>query len=88
MDPQDASLAYLAYYSGGLIAVQIQCGGVPYDQDNPPADLSTCELVEVGRYRDPEGNDIWGVETFVGEDGFTYILASDRDSGLWIFRDP
>jgi hypothetical protein len=88
VDPQDASLAYLAYYSGGLIAVQIQCGGQPYDQDNPPADLSTCELVEVGGYRDPMGNDFWGVETFVGDDGFTYILASDRDSGLWIFRDP
>jgi hypothetical protein len=88
VDPQDASLAYLSYYSGGLIAIQIQCGGVPYDPENPPADKSTCELVEVGGYRDPEGNDFWGVETFVGEDGFTYILASDRDSGLWIFRDP
>ena len=22
------------------------------------------------------------------EDGLTYILGSDRDSGLWIFRDP
>jgi hypothetical protein len=80
VDPQDPSLAYLAYYSGGLIAVQIQCTN--------PSDNSTCELVEVGGYRDPEGNDFWGVETFVGEDGFTYILASDRDSGLWIFRDP
>ena len=37
---------------------------------------------------DPKGNDFWGVETFVGDDGLTYILASDRDSGLWIFRDP
>lgn len=44
--------------------------------------------VEVGRYLDPEGNNFWGVETFVGDDGFTYILASDRDGGLWIFRDP
>ena len=79
-DPQDASLAYLSYYSGGLIALQIQCTN--------PSDNSTCELVEVGGYRDPMGNDFWGVETFVGEDGFTYILASDRDSGLWIFRDP
>ncbi|HET9545156.1 MAG TPA: hypothetical protein VFO88_06230 [Gaiellaceae bacterium] len=79
-DPQDASLAYLSYYSGGLIALQIQCTN--------PNDNSTCELVEVGGYRDPMGNDFWGVETFVGEDGFTYILASDRDSGLWIFRDP
>jgi hypothetical protein len=80
VDPQDASLAYLSYYSGGLRAIQIQC--------SDPDDNSTCELVEVGGYLDPDGNDFWGVETFVGEDGFTYILGSDRDSGLWIFRDP
>jgi hypothetical protein len=49
---------------------------------------ATCELVEVGGYLDPLGNDFWGVQTFVGEDGFTYILGSDGDSGLWIFRDP
>jgi hypothetical protein len=94
VDPQDASLAYLSYYSGGLIAVQIQCGGVPYDTDNPPADTSTCELVEVGSYLDPLGNNFWGVETFVDENpdsayfGRTIILASDRDSGLWVFADP
>ena len=80
VDPQDPSLAYLSYYSGGLRAIQIQC--------SDPEDNSTCELVEVGGYLDPEGNDFWGVQTFVGDDGFTYILASDRDSGLWIFRDP
>jgi hypothetical protein len=80
VDPQDPSLAYLSYYSGGLRAIQIQCSN--------PDDNSTCELVEVGGYLDPEGNDFWGVQTFVGEDGFTYILGSDRDSGLWIFRDP
>jgi hypothetical protein len=80
VDPQDPTLAYLSYYAGGLRAIQIQCA----DQ----ADTSTCELVEVGGYLDPEGNNFWGVETFVGDDGFTYILASDRDSGLWIFRDP
>jgi hypothetical protein len=95
VDPQDASLAYLSYYSGGLIAVQIQCpAGTPYDPDNPPADTSTCELVEVGSYLDPLGNNFWGVETFVDENpdspyfGRTVILASDRDSGLWIFVDP
>jgi hypothetical protein len=80
VDPQDASLAYLSYYGGGLRAIQIQCAN--------PADTSTCELVEVGGYLDPEGNDFWGVETFVGDDGMTYILASDMDSGLWLFRDP
>ena len=80
VDPQDPSLAYLSYYAAGLRAIQIQCTNA--------ADTSTCELVEVGGYLDPEGNDFWGVETFVGEDGMTYILASDMDSGLWIFRDP
>ena len=89
VDPQDPSLAYLAYYAGGLRVIQIQCpAGTPYDPENPPADMSTCELVEVGGYLDPAGNDFWGVETFVGDDGQTYILGSDRDSGLWIFRDP
>jgi hypothetical protein len=80
VDPQDPSLAYLSYYSGGLRAIQIQCAD--------PSDNSTCELVEVGGYLDPAGNDFWGVETFIGEDGRTYILGSDRDSGLWIFVDP
>ncbi len=79
-DPQDPSLAYLSYYAGGLRAVQIQC--------TDASDTSTCELVEVGGYLDPEGNNFWGVETYIGDDGMTYILASDRDSGLWIFRDP
>ncbi len=79
VDPRNASLAYLSYYAGGLRAIQIQCSN--------PADKSTCDLVEVGGYLDPKGNNFWGVETLV-RDGVTYILASDRDSGLWIFRDP
>lgn len=44
------------------------------------------ELVETGGYLDPEGNNFWGVEVFV-RDGCTYIAGSDRDSGLWLFRD-
>jgi hypothetical protein len=68
-DPDEADRAYLSYYSGGLRALQI------VDE----------ELVETGGYLDPNGNDFWGVETFV-RNGRTIILASDRDSGLWIFR--
>jgi hypothetical protein len=79
VDPQDPSLAYLSYYAGGFRALQIQCAS--------PTDTSTCALVEVGGYLDPAGNDFWGVETFV-RDGTTYILASDRDYGLFIFQDP
>ncbi len=86
VDPLDPTLAYLAYYAGGLRAIQIQCA-VPYDDVDTVAEAQTCELVEVGGYLDPEGNNFWGVETFV-RDNQTYILASDMDSGLWIFRDP
>ena len=43
------------------------------------------KLVETGGYLDHHGNDFWGVETFV-RNGQTIVLGSDRDSGLWIFR--
>ena len=76
-DPQDASRAYLSYYAGGLRVLEIQCAN--------PADESTCDLVEVGSYIDEGGNNFWGVEAFV-RNGETYILGSDRDSGLWIFK--
>ena len=76
-DPLSAKRAYLSYYSGGMRAIEIQC-------TNPKKE-ETCELVEVGSYLDEHGNDFWGVEAFV-RDGKTYVLGSDRDSGLWIFR--
>ena len=72
-DPQAANRAYLSYYAGGLRSLEIRCTG------------PKCELVEVGGYLDPNGNNFWGVEAFV-RDGQTYILGSDRDSGLWVFR--
>lgn len=68
--PTNSSRAYLSYYSGGLRALEIQ----------------GTELVEVGGYLDPNGNNFWGVEVFV-RNGCTYIAGSDRDSGLWLFRD-
>jgi len=79
-DPTDPDLAYLSYYAGGLRAVRIVNG----------------QLVEVGGYIDPVGgvtaeggNNFWGVEVWTHpETGEEYILASDRDSGLWIFQDP
>jgi hypothetical protein len=79
-DPTDPDLAYLSYYAGGLRAIRIVNG----------------ELVEVGGYIDPVGgvtpaggNNFWGVEVWTHpETGQEYILASDRDSGLWIFQDP
>lgn len=86
--PEDESLAYLSYYGGGLRNVQIQCDGQPYDSTNPPTDVTSCVLVEVGGYLDELGNNVWGAEVLVGDDGMTYVLAGDRDGGLWIFRHP
>jgi hypothetical protein len=43
-------------------------------------------LTEVGRFIDQGGNDFWGVQIHKTADGERLILASDRDSGLYIFR--
>jgi hypothetical protein len=69
-DPDNAALAYYAYYSGGFRVTKTSGAG----------------LTEVGRYIDAKGNNFWGVEVHKHPNGQKYILASDRDSGLWIFQ--
>lgn len=74
VDPRRSDLAYLSYYSGGLRVIR-------YGKDG---------IEEVGHYIDGNGNNFWGVEVHRLRggrwSGETLILASDRDSGLWIFR--
>jgi hypothetical protein len=70
----DARRAFLSYYAGGIRAIQIVCS-------NP----NSCQLVETGGYLDPNGNQFWGIETFV-RNGVTYAAGSDMDSGLWIVK--
>jgi hypothetical protein len=75
VDPRRRGLAYLSYYSGGLRVIRYGAQGIE----------------EVGHYIHENGNNFWGVEVHrlrgAGEwSGKTLILASDRDSGLWIFR--
>ena len=74
VDPRRRGLAYLSYYAGGLRVIR-------YGEDG---------LEEVGRYVNENGNDLWGVEVHRLRQGAfanqTLVLASDRDSGLWIFR--
>ena len=84
--PDRVGTAYLSYYSGGLRAIQIVSDTAICAAQG---DTTTPCLVEVGGFIDPGGNNFWGVETFVDDQtGDTIILASDRDSGLWMFRDP
>ena len=42
-------------------------------------------LREVGAFIDEGGNNFWGVD-ILKKRGKTYVLASDRDFGLYIFR--
>jgi PA domain/LVIVD repeat len=42
-------------------------------------------LTEVGAFIDEGGNNFWGVEVYERH-GRNYVLASDRDFGLYIFR--
>jgi hypothetical protein len=64
------NLAYLSWYDAGFRVVSYGAGG----------------LTEVGRFIDQGGNDFWGVQIHKTADGERLVLASDRDSGLYVFR--
>lgn len=67
------NLAYLSWYDAGMRVVRFGPTGIE----------------EVGHYIAEGGNDFWGVEAhrLPGDPTeTTYILGSDRDSGLWIFE--
>lgn len=69
-DP-DEDLAYFSYYAGGFRVARFGSEGI----------------AEVGAYIDADGSNFWGVEVWEHpETGVEYVLASDRDSGLWIFQ--
>ena len=64
------SLAYISYYNAGFRVVKYGKTGIQ----------------EVGAFIDEGGNNFWGVEIWNDENGEQYVLASDRDYGLYIFR--
>ncbi len=69
----DRNLAYFSYYAGGFRVISFGPGGIQ----------------EVGHFIASGGNDFWGVQVHrvpADPTETTYVLASDRDSGLWIFR--
>lgn len=66
--------AYISWYADGIVVVDFS------DPANPR---------QVARFVDAErGSDFWGVFLYEHPDGNTYILGSDRSTGLWIFQDP
>ena len=67
------NLGYLSWYDAGMRVVRFGDSGIE----------------EVGHYIAEGGNDFWGVEAHrlpADPTETTYILSSDRDSGLWIFK--
>jgi hypothetical protein len=66
----DEKLAYFSYYAGGFRVAS-------YNHDR---------LEEVGAFIDEGGNNFWGVEIWHDENGEKFVLASDRDFGLYIFQ--
>ncbi|CRK55139.1 hypothetical protein [Alloactinosynnema sp. L-07] len=70
MDPDNSEIAYISYYAAGFRVVKYGKTGIQ----------------EVGAFIDQGGNNFWGVEVWKDETGQKYILGSDRDFGLYIFR--
>ncbi|MGQ0841928.1 MAG: PA domain-containing protein [Actinokineospora sp.] len=70
MDPDNSNIAYLSYYAAGFRVVQYGKNGIE----------------EVGAFIDQGGNNFWGVEVWKDETGEKYVLASDRDHGLYVFH--
>ena len=66
----ETGLAYLSYYAAGFRVVTYGKNGIQ----------------EVGAFIDEGGNNFWGVEVWHDEHGTEYVLASDRDYGLYIFQ--
>ena len=74
MSERDNTLAYFSYYAAGFRVARI--------------DPLSGTLTEVGHFIDAGGdggNNFWGVQVWQHE-GQEYVLASDRDFGLYIFQ--
>lgn len=81
--------AYWSWYFEGMRVVDfITCA--------PGGGFESCTPEEVAHFVDTgeepfslnDHSNFWGVYVHDHPDGNTYILGSDRDSGLWIFADP
>lgn len=81
-DP-DADLVYVSYYSGGF-RVLTYAGG---DLRQAGVFIAGPGMnTTSGKAVNQHGNNFWGVEVHKHPNGQKYILASDRDSGVWIFQ--
>ena len=73
MSEKRNDLAYFSYYAGGFRVTKIVGRG------------NNARLDEVGHFIDQGGNNFWGVQVWQ-RNGKEYVLASDRDYGVYIFE--
>ncbi|HEX2179686.1 MAG TPA: PA domain-containing protein [Actinomycetota bacterium] len=83
-DP-DEDLTYVAYYAGGL-RILSHAGGQITEVGKFIAGpgMTTTSGKQVTQH----GNNFWGIEVHKHPNGQKYVLASDRDSGVWIIQVP
>lgn len=91
-DPSAKNVAFISWYSLGMRAVEVNTGHAvrppldDWDAATPGKnDYYGENVTEVGRFIDEHGSNFWGVHV-TEVDGQQYVLGSDRDSGLWVFR--
>ncbi len=74
---------FVSWYSLGMRALEYRPG---HFHDNSNGEGSYSQNVhEVGRFIAEDGSNFWGVHVDTDDDGNQIILASDRNTGLWIF---
>ena len=65
------NLAYISHYAGGFRVMKFSRRG---------------GITQVGAFIAEGGNNLWGVQVIPNSGRRPLVLASDRDSGLFIFR--
>jgi hypothetical protein len=68
--------AYISWYADGIRVVD-------FSQPAEPREIA--RFVDIAS---ESGSDFWGVYLFEHPNGHTYILGSDRNTGLWILDAP
>jgi hypothetical protein len=81
-DP-DEDLVYISYYSGGFRVLSYAGGNL---QEVGKFIAGAGMMTTTGKPITEHGNNFWGVEVHQHPNGQKYILASDRDSGVWVFQ--
>lgn len=89
IDPLEPNRVFISWYSLGMRAVEWRPGH--FHTNSRGEGVVSWNMHEVGRFIAgeefgvAEGSNYWGI-TVTEVDGEQYILGTDRNTGLWIFR--